>query len=38
MLVKENDDNYNDCGVCHGEDRENPLNPSIKIHDAIDSS
>ncbi|MGA1865268.1 MAG: hypothetical protein ACMUHX_09415, partial [bacterium] len=30
-------DNYNDCGVCHGEDRKNPLNPSMKVHDAINS-
>ncbi|MGA1865267.1 MAG: hypothetical protein ACMUHX_09410 [bacterium] len=33
----EDDNNYNDCDVSHGEDRKNPFNPSMKIHDAINS-
>jgi len=27
----------NDCGVCHGEDRKSPLNPSMKVHDTINA-
>ncbi|MBN2374573.1 CxxxxCH/CxxCH domain-containing protein [bacterium] len=34
---RDSDDNYNDCGVCHGEGPKHPLYPSRKIHDSINA-